>query len=99
MKAWKWFCLQQHKTRELCDIPEDELKLVLLVCRVFSKIEISARDEIRHVIRPSVAFLRTEMKPNKYPAILTSPLVNNTFIIFFKLAQLKTTQLIFALYK
>ena len=43
MKAWKWFCLQQHKNRELCDIPEDELKLVLLVCRVFNKVEISAQ--------------------------------------------------------
>ena len=29
MKAWKWFCLQQHKNRELCHKPEDELELPL----------------------------------------------------------------------
>ena len=33
MKAWKWFCLQNHKHRELLDIPEDELKLLL--CKFF----------------------------------------------------------------
>ena len=33
MKAWKRFCLQQHDKRELCDIPEDELNLLL--CKVF----------------------------------------------------------------
>ena len=29
MKAWKRFCLQQHENRELCDIPGDELNLLL----------------------------------------------------------------------
>ena len=24
MKAWKWYCLQEHENRELFDIPEDE---------------------------------------------------------------------------
>ena len=37
MKAWKWFCLQQHKNRELCDIPEDELKL--LSCKLFKTVK------------------------------------------------------------
>ena len=35
MKAWKWFCLQQHENRELCDLTEDELNLLL--CK-FSKL-------------------------------------------------------------
>ena len=35
MKAWKWFCLQQHENREPCDILEDEQSLLL--CK-FSKL-------------------------------------------------------------
>ena len=34
MQTWKRFCLQQHENRELCDIPEDELNLLL--CKFFS---------------------------------------------------------------
>ena len=29
MKAWKRFCLQQHKNKELSDIPADKLNLLL----------------------------------------------------------------------
>ena len=29
MKAWKQFCLQQHENSELCNIPGDELNLML----------------------------------------------------------------------
>ena len=29
MKAWKRFCLQENETRELCDIPQEELNFVL----------------------------------------------------------------------
>jgi len=32
VKAWNRFCLQQHENRELCDIPEDELNLLLCKC-------------------------------------------------------------------
>ena len=33
MKAWKWFCLQENENRELSDIPEEELNLLL--CKFF----------------------------------------------------------------
>ena len=37
MKAWKWFCLQQDENRELCDIPADELNLLL--CKFFKTVK------------------------------------------------------------
>ena len=37
MKAWKRFCLQENKTRELCDIPQEELNLVL--CNFFKTVK------------------------------------------------------------
>ena len=37
MKAWKRFCLQQDENRELCDIPEDELNLLL--CKFFKTVK------------------------------------------------------------
>ena len=37
MKAWKRFCLQKDKNRELCEIPADELNLVL--CKFFKTVK------------------------------------------------------------
>ena len=37
MKAWKRFCLQQHENRELCDIPADDLNLLL--CKFFKTVK------------------------------------------------------------
>ena len=30
MKAWKQFCLQENETRELCDIPQEELNFAVV---------------------------------------------------------------------
>ena len=37
MKAWERSCLQQDENRELCDIPEDELNLLL--CKFFKTVK------------------------------------------------------------
>ena len=37
MKAWKQFCLQENETRELCDIPQEELNLLL--CKFFKTVK------------------------------------------------------------
>ena len=37
MKAWRRFCFQQHKNSELCDIPADELNLLL--CKFFKTVK------------------------------------------------------------
>ena len=37
MKAWKQFCLQENKNRELSDIPEEELNLLL--CKFFNSLK------------------------------------------------------------
>ena len=37
MKAWKWFCLQENENRELSDIPEEELNLLL--CKFFKSLK------------------------------------------------------------
>ena len=37
MKAWKRFCLQENKNRELSDIPEEELNLLL--CKFFKSLK------------------------------------------------------------
>ena len=55
MKAWKWFCLQQHKNRELCDIPEDELKLLL--CKLFKTVKELDDTKYEPVFNKSSAFL------------------------------------------
>ena len=36
MKAWKRFCLQQDENRKLCDIPADELNL--LMCKFVAQL-------------------------------------------------------------
>ena len=36
MKAWKRFCLQENEKRELSDIPEEELNLLL--CKFFQSL-------------------------------------------------------------
>ena len=37
MKAWKRFCLQENESRELCDIPQEELNL--LSCKFFKTVK------------------------------------------------------------
>ena len=37
MKAWKRFCLQENENRELSDIPEEELNLLL--CKFFKSVK------------------------------------------------------------
>ena len=38
MKAWKPLCLHQHENSDLCDIPEDEVKLLL--CKFFKTVKL-----------------------------------------------------------
>ena len=47
MKAWKPFCLQENESRELCDIPQEELNLLL--CKFFKTVKKSDGTEYEPV--------------------------------------------------
>ena len=55
MKAWKRFCLQQHKNRELCDIPEDEL--TLLLSKFFETVKKRQQLHFQHSVHLGAALL------------------------------------------
>ena len=56
LNAWKRFCLQQDENRELCEIPADELNLLL--CKFFKTVKKLDGTEYKPVrLTKSSAFL------------------------------------------